>query len=313
MIEIENINKKYSTTRLLTREKPVLEHKPEYKLTPMLFLPDNPDRKVERGLRTKGYFKKSYENKPLISIVTVVYNGEKHLEQTIKSVIEQDYDNVEYIIIDGGSTDSTLEIIKNYEYAIDYWVSEPDEGIYDAMNKGASLCTGDYIAFLNADDWYPMAVISSIGEVAKEINPNYIYGDMDLYNKNSFIRKRRPFHYKYGTPIGHQALFVKTSIMKKIPFDIQYKIASDYDFMIKLIKSNCSSVRVEKSLANFRLEGVSSQINLMPEYFQIYKKHFGLFAAIKFYFRNSKHPIISTTVQYLLKIKKWHIGENKNA
>ena len=143
----------YCTIRLLTKEKPILNQKPEYKLIPKLFLPENSERKTEGGLRMQGYYKKSYKDKPLISVVTVVYNGEKYLDQTIKSVLNQGYDNVEYIVIDGDSRDSTVDIIRKYEEHIDYWVSEPDAGIYDAMNKGASLCSGKYIAFLNADDW----------------------------------------------------------------------------------------------------------------------------------------------------------------
>ena len=114
----------------------------------------HPGRMGEGGLRMQGYLKKAYEHKPLISIVTVVLNDAKHLEQAIKSVLGQTYDNIEYLIIDGGSTDGTLDIIRKHEKAIDYWVSEPDSGIYDAMNKGVSLATGDLIALLNSDDWY---------------------------------------------------------------------------------------------------------------------------------------------------------------
>ena len=104
--------KNYSTTQLLTKEIPVLKDSTEDKLETVLFLLENKSRKAEGGLRTKGYFKKSYPDKPLISIVTVVYNGEKFLEEAIESVLNQNYDNIEYIIIDGGSTDKTIDIIK---------------------------------------------------------------------------------------------------------------------------------------------------------------------------------------------------------
>jgi hypothetical protein len=108
--------------------------KEDEKFDTYLFLPEGENRQGEGGLRIKGYFKKSLDNKPSISIITVVYNGEKYLEETIKSVITQTYDNVEYIIIDGGSTDGTLDIIKKYEDYIDYWVSEKDGGMYNAIN-----------------------------------------------------------------------------------------------------------------------------------------------------------------------------------
>ena len=136
------LDENFSTTQLLTQEKPILEQNAEDKFETILFLPESENRKGEGGLRTKGYFKKSYDDKPLISIITVVFNGERYLEQTIQSVIDQTYDNVEYIIIDGGSTDGTLDIIKKYEDKIDYWVSEKDNGIYDAMNKGIKVCYG---------------------------------------------------------------------------------------------------------------------------------------------------------------------------
>jgi len=192
----------------------------------MLFLPPNPHRKVEGGLRTKGFFKFSYklvdgvwyicdldgnpaipapedlQNKirlyvsgqsspisylPLITVITVVLNGEKALEETIKSVISQTYPNVEYIIIDGGSTDGTLDIIKKYEDYIDYWVSEPDKGIYDAMNKGVDLTTGQWINFINAGDrFYDEDLIEEIFS-------------KDLKKKCFYLRRRNFNAIKYNS------------------------------------------------------------------------------------------------------------------
>lgn len=144
-----------------------------------LFLPVNTKRKAEGGLRIKKYFKESYLDKPLISIVTVVYNGEKFLEEAIESVLNQDYDNIEYIIIDGGSTDKTVDIIKKYEDKIDYWVSETDEGQSDAFNKGFSVCQGALVSWLNGDD---ILLPGALTEVAKTFikNPsiNWIVGNI---------------------------------------------------------------------------------------------------------------------------------------
>ncbi len=165
------LDSSYSTTRLVTREQPVINKLSDSKLQNMMFLPPNPERKDEGGLRTKGYFKLSLPAKPLISVITVVSNGEKHLEKTIQSVMNQAYDNVEYIIIDGGSTDGTVDIIRRYDDQIDYWVSEPDSGIYDAMNKAASTSNGNWLYFIGADD-----VLYEVAEFADA----YVFAHADV-------------------------------------------------------------------------------------------------------------------------------------
>jgi glycosyltransferase involved in cell wall biosynthesis len=109
---------------------------------------------TEGGLRINGKYKSGTREMPLVSIITVVLNGAKYIEQTIKSILDQNYANIEYIIVDGGSTDGTLEILKRYNDKIDYWVSERDKGIYFAMNKGISFAKGELIGILNADDFY---------------------------------------------------------------------------------------------------------------------------------------------------------------
>ena len=115
--------------------------------------------------------------KPLISIITVVYNGEKHLEETILSVINQTYDNVEFIIIDGSSTDGTIDIIKKYEDKIDYWISEKDSGIFDAMNKGILASKGDYINFMNAGDFFTrINLVSDVVNILNSEEINLLYG-----------------------------------------------------------------------------------------------------------------------------------------
>ena len=109
---------------------------------------------IHGGLRTREIFKKSYKNKPLITVITVVLNGEKNLSECIESLHKQKYDNIEHIIVDGCSKDKTLDIIKKYEDKIDYWCQKKDKGIYDAFNLGMQLASGDYIGFLNSDDVY---------------------------------------------------------------------------------------------------------------------------------------------------------------
>lgn len=152
LTEINIINNNFTTTRLLTQDKPIQRKDNNDRLKTLLFLPPNSQRQGEGGLRTKGLFKQQNHKLPLVSVITVVLNGEKYLEQTIQSIINSSYASIEYIVIDGGSTDNSLDIIKKYEGQIDYWVSEPDAGIYDAMNKGTQVSLGEYTLHINADD-----------------------------------------------------------------------------------------------------------------------------------------------------------------
>ncbi len=284
-----NIN----NNELLTTEKPIIKQEPEYKLKLKLRVSPAENRQEEGGLRTKGYYKKSEDNKPLISVVTVVYNGKENLEQTIKSVLNQTYRNVEFIVIDGGSTDGTLDIIKKYTDQIDYWVSEPDSGIYDAMNKGASLCTGDYVAFLNADDWYNADTIQSVVSALAETDAAYIFGNVDIYDKGvfEFTLKERLKEYKIKMPFGHPSLFVLKKYLLTNPFDTQYKVVADYNFVLGLIKQNLPHHYIDKSLVNFRAGGISSTSNYDKEKFHIYRSHFGLLRGTRNYFHLKSLPI----------------------
>lgn len=260
--EIFELDSQYSTTRCVTRTPPVIVNNPEDKIQSVLLLPDNPKRKAEGGLRTQGYFKCSQEGKPLISVITVVFNGAEHLEQTINSVICQAYENVEYIIIDGGSTDGTLDIIRKYEGQIDYWVSEPDEGIYDAMNKAAALATGKWINFMNTgDSFHDDEVISSMFTGVDLDDVAAIYGDvMSVYSKaHKVLRKSRQLNLFYqGFPFSRQSVFVKTNLLKNESFDQQYHINADYDFFYKLYQKNFKFLYRSLVVANFDMFGAST-------------------------------------------------------
>jgi glycosyltransferase involved in cell wall biosynthesis len=276
------LNENYSTTKLVTNDKPQIVNNPDEKFESLLFLPFVEGRKGEGGLRTKGYFKKSYENKPLITVVTVVYNGEKHLEETILSVLNQTYDNVEYIIIDGGSTDGTLDIIKKYENYIDYWVSEKDGGIYDAMNKGIILATGTLIGFVNADDYlYSNALhMISTGYCLQPFD--YSVGPVDKINaegKKIEVMKvltdfYRDQNYLFDMPTSHQAFYISVALLKKIgKFDTQFKLRADYDLVIRAMKETNNYYELKSSISAFREGGVSGSYSTFLENFKLYKKH----------------------------------------
>lgn len=278
----------------MTQIEPHLNQKPEYKLTRMLFWPPESKRQGCGGKRTKGGFRISSENSPLITVVTVVYNGIENLEQTIQSVLAQTYPNIEYLIIDGGSKDGTLQILEKYNDSIDYWVSEPDGGIYNAMNKGTALATGEYIAFLNADDWYNPDTVASVADAILAHRPDYIFGNVDIYADNTHCStlKKQFEQYKFNTPFGHPALFVQTHHLLSSPFNTEYKVIADYDFILGLITQKLSYHYLDQSLTNFRLGGVSSSANLNREKFRLYHARFGLMRAIYSYLLATHSPLI---------------------
>lgn len=175
-----------------------------------------------------------------VTIVTVVFNGRKHIEQTILSVTKQTYPNIEYIIIDGGSTDGTVDIIKKYADKIHYWCSEPDNGVYDAMNKGITHASGRWINFMNAGDYfYSQDSVSQIFSTEESIDQYaIIYGDAEFRLKNiSYIVEARDNSITNEfMPFSHQASFVRSDIAKATKFDLSYKIAADTAFSLRLIR-----------------------------------------------------------------------------
>jgi len=268
----------YSTTRCVTTEKPIIEKKPEDKFESFLFLPKGEARKGEGGLRTKGYFKKSLPDKPLITIITVVFNGENHLEETMLSVLNLTYDNVEYIIIDGGSTDRTLDIIKKHEDKIDYWVSEKDKGIYDAMNKGICVTTGDWINFMNAGDKFIFLDEKSL----KKIN---VTNSSHFYDEQREKLRRKPFtkvYLTHNTPC-HQSLFYKKD--EVLLYNISYPLIADYEQMTKICKNIINPIFSEH-IVFFAEAGVSHNISsdksflFLMEKVKIVNKNMGIFYAM---------------------------------
>lgn len=171
-----------------------------------------------------------------ISIVTVCYNSVTTIENTMLSVLNQTYPDIEYIIIDGGSTDGTVDIIKKYTDQVAYWVSEPDNGIYDAMNKGIAAVTGDYINFINAGDTlFSKEVISEIVSYLYD-SPDVLYGDMNLKSYFGEIRltPKSLDLMESRDPIFHPASLIKADELRRMPYDTSFKIAGDYNFFYLL-------------------------------------------------------------------------------
>lgn len=182
-------------------------------------------------------------NKPLISIVTVCYNAETVIEETILSVVNQTYPNIEYIIIDGGSSDGTINLIKKYEDKIDYWISESDKGIYDAMNKGLEKTTGTWINFMNAGDVFTNnQIVSKIFSESIDEHIGIICGkhwesikgiikqNIDILPFHKNPNKFKPMSF------NHQSVFVRSDIAKKIGFNLMFKVCADYNMIYSIYK-----------------------------------------------------------------------------
>jgi glycosyltransferase involved in cell wall biosynthesis len=223
--------------------------------------------------------------KPLVSVITVVYNGEAHLEQTIQSVVNQSWSNMEYVIVDGGSTDGTLDIIRKYEDRIDYWISEPDRGISDAMNKGIRLANGDLIAHLHADDYYsdPSVISSVCTEYLRHPDALWLTGGIEIVDENGNILQEIPVRkYSYrklihGNIILHPATFVARRAFEKAgQFNEEYRYAMDYDLWIRIGKI-ADPVALDLRVACFRAHPESRSVirsdMAYHESWMIRKKH----------------------------------------
>ncbi len=237
---------------------------------------------MQGGLRLKSIFKNGNETKPLISVITVVFNGEKYLEQAILSVTQQTYDNIEYIIIDGGSTDSTLDIIRKYEDYIDFWKSEKDKGIYNAMNKGISLCTGDFIGFVNSDDYLYHDTLEKLADAIKKEKIDYTVGPVDIISKKGHFEEKanvlQNFHVKnryiFEMATPHLSFYVSRKILNYIgPFDENFKIRADYDMTINVMSLSKKYYNFTMSVGAFRHGGVSGSYRTYFESFNILRKH----------------------------------------
>lgn len=208
---------------------------------------------------------------PLISIITVVYNGADCLEQTIKSVLNLKHHNVEYILIDGGSTDGTLEIIKKYEPHINYWKSEPDRGIYDAMNKGWVVAKEDsYILFLGAGD----RIISLPEDMSKYKVDDVIYGKVFI-GDNLVFNSSAGFRLKIYNSLHHQALLINKSLSPAEPFDLNFNVYADFDFNQRLMRRGVNFVYSEDFKA-FAMPGGISTVLDFAESLRVIEKNYGL-------------------------------------
>ena len=193
-----------------------------------------------------------------VSIITIVLNQSKTLKKTIDSVKNQNYDNIEYIIIDGGSTDGTIEVIKENNKYISHWISEKDKGISDAFNKGLKFCTGELIGIINADDWYEKDAIRNV--VSQMKSGDVFYGNMQYWKKNTkthLAHANHTFLNKEMT-INHPTVFVKKKVYDLLGnFDLTYSCAMDYELLLRFYTNKVKFVYIKKTITHMQGDGIS--------------------------------------------------------
>lgn len=281
------INSAFSTTRIVSTVRPDLANLSDGQKTKNPII-------AEGGLRTKNFYKQSYESRnnslyiagskkkiekelisdgfrlfPVVTIITVVFNGKAFIEDAILSILNQSYSNIEYILIDGGSTDNTIDILKKYNEQIDYWISQKDDGLYDAMNKGIGYASGDIIGILNADDiLYDNYIIEKIVTAFNDSEALIVYGNLfyvDPSNTNTIKRnwKSSPFKpgsFSKGWHPPHPSMYVKRSVYDQCGlFDASLSISSDFELMLRFFeKCRINSFYLNETFVKMRMGGASN-------------------------------------------------------
>ena len=226
-----------NTIRFFTNEKPPLKKYEDEKFKTNYFLPENQDRKGFGGLRLKNLFKKSLNNKPLISVITPNLKSNT-LEDTILSVLDQEYENIEHILVDGDSGQKTLELIKKYENHIDYWVSEKDYGLWDGWNKGLRLATGDYVGILDSTTTFDKGAINILKKyIDQNSDADFFFGSIRKDNKIYAGFRPKDITLRFNIyPSCVISFFIKLESLKKLGlYNTKYKINADYDLIYRMI------------------------------------------------------------------------------
>ena len=254
-----------------------------------------------------------------ISIITVTYNCQTTLSDTIKSVLQQTYPNIEYIIVDGLSTDNTINIIKQYQPLFNgrmKWISEKDNGIYDAMNKGIQLTTGDVIGILNSDDFFSSNdIIQQIANAFNNNNIDAVYGDIHFINptNNKCIRYYSSKIFKrsmmrFGLMPAHPSFYIKKECFSKFGlYDTKYKIAADFEFLLRTIFiGKIKTQYLPIDMVTMRIGGIStsgfkSRRTIMKEHLKAFKKHNiytnRILLSLRYFYKISEFFIIKNRIQ----------------
>lgn len=261
---------------------------------------------ITGGLRLTEQCKRPSSGYPLISVITVVYNGVQELAATIHSVRNQRYSNVEYLVIDGGSSDGTLDVIRAHDGEIDYWLSEPDSGVYDAMNKSISQASGNWILFLGAGDLL-LNCLHEVAHLLREPSTVY-YGDVYLPSKHRLYDGKFTLHKLSRANMPHQAIFYPKALFDTYRFDLRYPIMADYDLNIRAYCGNKFVFRYIRVLVTIYedQEGMSSRMRdtaFDKDSYRILRDNFGLFIGCEYlvreFFRTFERTILRKITSFL--------------
>jgi len=225
---------------------------------------------------------------PRLSVITIVYNNVRDIERTMLSVLNQTYNNIEYIIVDGLSTDGTLQVIEQYKGRVSKIISEKDKGIYDAMNKGLALATGDYVIFMNSgDEFYDNQTVAAVFAATDDADIYYGETEMIADNGESLGQRRHKAPtkftwrgFKYGMSISHQAIYIRRELAE--PYDMRYQLSADIEWIIRATKKANKIVNVNRYVAKYLVGGMSKKKHRqsLQERFDIMKRYYGLIPTI---------------------------------
>lgn len=229
------------------------------------------DARVQKALSKPSSVNGEFKE-PRVSVITVVYNGERTIEATIRSVLAQTYKNIEYIVIDGGSSDATMDIVRSLESGLAFWSSARDNGIYDAMNLGLTLSSGSIVGLLNADDWLAPDAIAKIVAGFTSDDIDFVYADafiVDLEGQLIGKKMAEPnlaAALPYRMPFAHQTLYVRRRVLEKLgPYDTAYRLSADLDFVCRLVGKGFNGHYIREPFSFFREGGASGGLRTFRE------------------------------------------------
>jgi len=246
-----------------------------------------------KSLEMSTSVNKEYCNSNCLSIVTVVFNDRDNLEATIKSVLKQKPIDFQYVVIDGGSTDGTLDVIKKYESIIDYWISESDEGIYDAMNKAVVRVSCDWVIYLNAgDEFYNGSVL---GEVLNYLDDSVdlVIGDYYDVDQKKIVQQRISKFMLSTRMICHQTVFFKRAVLESYPYNLDYRICSDFEQFCRLLSMNVKMRKLNLPVVKYLGNGLSirESKSRLEEKGRIIKSHYVGFVKLWGILNNYRHRV----------------------